>query len=165
MLLEAEDRNRRSEVHLLIAIVGVPREARDMFMRRLLKEQLAKYDIEIIKSYTTEARMSDEDYRYHVFISEEEFRRRRREGEFFHVERLPGGMRGFRRKDFEDVLADGNAIALFDRLPNGQVDMLRSLPGDLTVLRPFLDEPPLGVGKMPEGMFFQKTGDGNGEPN
>ena len=152
-------------MHLLIAIVGVPRELRDAFMRRMLKEQLAKYDIENIKSYTTEPRLSDEDYRYHVFVSEEEFRRRRREEEFFHIERMSEGRRGFRWKDFEDVLADGNAIALFDRLPNGRLDELRTLPGELTVLRPFLDEPPLGVGKMPRGMFFQKTGGNGGKPN
>lgn len=152
-------------MYLFMAIVGVPREMRDTFMSGLLRGYLARHRIEIVKSYTTGPRLSNEDYLYHVFVGEEEFRRRQASGEFFQVEQVDGALRGFRTQDIKDVIADGNAIALFDRLTNGKIDALKRLVGELTVLRPFLDEGPIGVGPMPQGMFFQKTGGSKGEPN
>lgn len=152
-------------MNLFIAIVGLPAEMRDAFMREFLEERFAKYRIEIVKSYTTAERRTDEDYRYHVFVSAREFREREGRDEFFHVERRNGALNGFRWNDIADIIADGHCIALFADLPDDRLAILKRLVGDVTVIRPLADGPvPAGAENAPRVTHFRKP-DGDGKPN
>lgn len=154
-------------MHLLIAIVGLPDAMRDGFMDRFLKDLFAKYDLEIVKSFTTAARRSDEDYRYHIFVSTSEFREREGRDEFFHVERRGGALYGWRRNDIADVIADNHCVALFGSLSGDKTDELKTLVGEMLVMRPFPDEDPSAdTEDVPRStLFLPPDSDGDGKPN
>jgi guanylate kinase len=151
-------------MYALIAIVGVSMAIRRSFVRRLVERLGDKPNLEVVKSFTTAPRLSDADYEYHVFVSEEEFLRRRERNEFFHVERVDGAYYGHRWKDIVDVMVDGNGICLFDKLTRKKIEQLKKFDWELMVLNDLPEDlMPLGVGQMPQGMFFQKPQKGGGD--
>jgi hypothetical protein len=151
-------------MHLFIAIVGLPDEVRDPFMERFLLVKFRGYRIEVLKSYTTGDRRSDRDYLYHIFVTEREFDRRKGDDEFFHIEHRGDARYGFRWQDIADIMVDGHGVALFDRLPRAKAAELKTLVGELMIVNPLPDDlMPLGVGRMPQGVFFQKPDKGGGD--